>query len=231
MAAVPVPRPLTEGEVRARVIDMVTSQHAAAVGPVLVIEELGLGRGSARADLVVLDAGSMTGIEIKSAADSLTRLPRQATWYGRVCDRSVLAGDPAHVEAAAATLPAWWGLTAVDHDACLVSRAPMPNPDPDPLALASMLWMPELKAAVVEAGQGGGTAGMERADVATVLARAAGPDLGTLVRAQLLQRAWVDVADPVGPVRVVRQPAPSKRVARRARVRSKHERRQLRARG
>ena len=143
----------------------------------------------------------------------------------------MLAGDPAHVEAAAATLPAWWGLTAVDHDACLVSRAPMPNPDPDPLALASMLWMPELKAAVVEAGQGGGTAGMERADVATVLARAAGPDLGTLVRAQLLQRAWVDVADPVGPVRVVRQPAPSKRVARRARVRSKHERRQLRARG
>ena len=87
--------------------------------------------------------------------------------------------------------------------------------------------LPALKTAVAEAGQAGGTAGMERSDLASVVAAAAGPRTGAIVRARLLERKWVDVADARGAVRVVRQPTPPKKVARRARVRAKYERRLL----
>ena len=221
---------LAEGEVRARLIADLVDRRTPADAPLLVIEELGLGRGSARADLIVLTADAIVGIEVKSAADSLSRLPAQAGWYARVCDTCVLAGDAGHVAAAADLLPGWWGRTSVDHDGVVVAAPPGPNPDPDPDALAQMLWMPELKAAVAAAGQGGGTAGMERADVARVLVRAAGSDIGRLVREQLLQREWSVTSEPAAHVRVVRQTTPPKKVARMARVRAKHERRALRRR-
>ena len=154
-------------------------------------------------------------------------MPTQAGWYGRVCDRCVLAGDAGHVAAAAELLPSWWGLTDVDAAGVHQVRPTGHNPDQDHLALTNLLWMPELKTAVAEAGQAGGTAGMERSDLASVVAAAAGPRTGAIVRARLLERKWVDVADARGAVRVVRQPTPPKKVARRARVRAKYERRLL----
>ena len=100
---------LSEAEVRARVVDDLVEAFGGMDEPVLVVHELGLGRGSARADLVVIHADAIIGVEIKSAADTLTRLPTQAGWYGRVCDRCILAGDACHVAAAAELLPSWWG--------------------------------------------------------------------------------------------------------------------------
>ena len=47
---------LSEAEVRARVVDDLVDTFGAMDGPVLVVHELGLGRGSARADLVVIHA-------------------------------------------------------------------------------------------------------------------------------------------------------------------------------
>lgn len=218
---------LSEAEVRARVVDDLVEAFGGMDEPVLVVHELGLGRGSARADLVVIHADAIIGVEIKSAADTLTRLPTQAGWYGRVCDRCILAGDACHVAAAAELLPSWWGLTDVDAAGVHQVRPTGHNPDQDHLALTNLLWMPELKTAVAEAGQAGGTAGMERSDLASVVAAAAGPRTGAIVRARLLERKWVDVADARGAVRVVRQPTPPKKVARRARVRAKYERRLL----
>lgn len=213
---------------RSRIVADLVRQHANSDDPVLVVHELGLGRGSVRADLFVITTHATTGIEIKSAADTLTRLPKQAGWYDRVCDRCVLAGDPDHVDAGQQLVPGSWGLVAVDHDGVRTLRPPTASPTLDPVALANLLWMPELKAAVAEAGQAGGTAGLERIGLAQVFAAAAGEETGRIVRQQLLGRAWVDVTDPVGPVRVVRQPKPSKKVARVARVRNKYERRALR---
>lgn len=218
---------LSEAEVRARVVDDLVEGLAGTDGPVLVVHELGLGRGSARADLVVIHAEAIIGVEIKSAADTLARLPTQAGWYGRVCDRCILAGDPGHVAAAAEMLPSWWGLADVEAPGVREVRATGHNPDQDNVALTNLLWMPELKTAVAEAGQAGGTAGMERSDLASVVAAAAGPRTGAIVRGRLLERKWVDVADPRGGVRIVRQPTPPKKVARRARVRAKYERRLL----
>lgn len=193
---------------------------ALAAGPAgiarLIVHEYGIAAGRVRADVAELTGDAIHLVEIKSAADTLARLPRQADLYGLVADRCTLAADPVHVDAAAAVLPDWWGLAAVgDHGVQLV-RAGQPNPAPDPVTTAMLLWAPELATAVREAGQAGGTAGVGRDGLAAVLV-AAVADVRPVVRAGLLARRWEDVAAAVGVTRFVRHPDPvSKRTVRRA---------------
>jgi hypothetical protein len=52
----------------------------------------------ARADLVAIVRGVLFAVELKSAHDSLTRLPSQLTAYAAVADRVVVACAPKHVE-------------------------------------------------------------------------------------------------------------------------------------
>ncbi len=209
--------PLTEAQIRALVVAELTARHREDDAAVLLVEELGVGRGASRADVAVIAADALTGVEVKSAADTLTRLPAQVTWYSRVFDRAVLACDPGHVTAAAAHLPSWWGLWAADVDGLRVVRAAAANPVVDGRTLAAMLWMPELKALMPAIGQTGGTAGLLRGDLADLLATVAPDRVGELVRRALLDRDWEDVGAADGSVRTVRQPTPTRTAARRAR--------------
>ncbi len=112
----------------------------------LVRHELTICVGEARVDVAAVN-GSIFGYEIKSAADSLARLPRQIEFYGRVVDRAVLVAERARPERLLRHLPPWWGLWHVSKVSDGVSlrevRFPARNPSPDPLGVAQLLWRSE----------------------------------------------------------------------------------------
>lgn len=76
------------------------------------IEELRLHGGEIRADLVHVD--QMHCYEIKSEADSLTRLIGQGSRYARFFDRVTLVMAERHVTKAMDLLPSWWGAMTLD---------------------------------------------------------------------------------------------------------------------
>ena len=111
----------------------------------LTVHELGILRGSSRADLAVVASEALLLVEIKSEHDSLTRLPGQVEAYSAVADLAMLAVAPAHVARARALAPDWWGLVVVSPDergGLVVQelRPPALNPRLDPRALAELLW-------------------------------------------------------------------------------------------
>ncbi|HUG83132.1 MAG TPA: MmcB family DNA repair protein [Euzebya sp.] len=210
---------MSEVDIRRAVVGMLAAGPAGIAR--LIVHEYGIAAGRVRADVAELTGDAIHLVEIKSAADTLSRLPRQADLYCRVADRCTLAADPAHLDAAAALLPDWWGLVAVDGDRLRMLRAGRPNPAPDPVTTAMLLWAPELATAVREAGQTGGTAGVGRDGLAAVLVAAAA-DVRPVVRAGLLARRWEDVAAADGGTRFVRHPDPvAKRPVRRASSRAR----------
>jgi len=97
----------------------------------IVVEELGLCRGSVRADIAVVN-GLMKGFEIKSDRDTLQRLLTQATVYSRVFDTATLVAAERHVAEAMVALPAWWGIEVIGNDGSLTEVQPTrPNPRVD----------------------------------------------------------------------------------------------------
>ena len=62
----------------------------------LVASEFCLGRSGARADLMIC-AGELIGVEIKSELDSLRRLKRQLSSYREFCDRTILVAASRHL--------------------------------------------------------------------------------------------------------------------------------------
>ncbi len=112
----------------------------------LLIDELGLCRGSARIDLAVVD-GQLHGYEIKSERDNLRRLGIQADIYSRVFDRVTLVCDVRHISRALDIIPTWWAVlrieSAVLEPEFKTVRLGRENPDRDARALAEFLWRDE----------------------------------------------------------------------------------------
>jgi hypothetical protein len=75
----------------------------------LVVEEMGLWANYVRVDVAVIN-GEFHGFELKSARDTLERLPRQAAVYNEIFDRVTLVLAENHLEKAADHVPEWWGL-------------------------------------------------------------------------------------------------------------------------
>ena len=63
-------------------------------GKMRIIEEKQVGRS--RADIVMVLPGLLTGIEIKSDADSYVRLSRQVKDYDRFFDRNMVVAGSSH---------------------------------------------------------------------------------------------------------------------------------------
>lgn len=122
----------------------------------LVLDELGLRHGTVRVDIAVVN-GFLHGYEIKSDADTLTRLPTQVDVYSKVLDRATLVVGERHVEKAKLCVPEWWGIKVVcsgprggiDFE---TARSIQMNPAIDPLALAELLWRDELVALLQKSG-------------------------------------------------------------------------------
>ena len=114
---------------------------------VLMIDELGLAHAQSRIDLAVFN-GHLHGYEIKSAGDTLDRLPRQLAIYRSALQKLTLVIATRHLEAAEAIAPDWCGLTEiVDGPRGGITfasrRRAQVNPDLDPFMLAHLLWHPE----------------------------------------------------------------------------------------
>jgi hypothetical protein len=112
----------------------------------VIIEEMGVGHGISRIDLVVVN-GVLHGFELKSDRDTLSRLPEQARAYGTVFDRVTLVVGERHLSRAVDVVPEWWGIRVARREKENVKfrdlKLPLRNPAPDPFSVASLLWRAE----------------------------------------------------------------------------------------
>jgi hypothetical protein len=174
--------------------------HDAAVRPVLravlqnvhpgalIVDELGLDYGEARADLAAVN-GCLHGYEIKAAADSLARLRDQAKVYGRVLDRATLVVAPNHLAAAKERIPTWWGIWAIEPLGFSVVRWAEENPELDLRCHAALMWRAEAAALLEGVTRKRTPARMTKREIQSALvARLAPDDLRGGVRAALRAR-------------------------------------------
>jgi len=114
----------------------------------LVLDELGLRHGLCRIDVAVVN-GRLHGFEIKSDSDTLNRLSNQLDVYNRVLDRATLVVGVRHADKAAQQIPHWWGIKIAYSGArgavsILTERSASSNPCVEALAVAELLWRPEV---------------------------------------------------------------------------------------
>lgn len=86
---------MDENDIKAAVLTRIRRQARGRSLPV-VTSEFSLNGTGIRADLAVLN-GCFYGVEIKSSADTLKRLPSQMEGYARYFDRTVLVVAPKHL--------------------------------------------------------------------------------------------------------------------------------------
>lgn len=121
--------------------------------PALIIEELGVNHGSARADIAAVN-GIMHCYEIKSDRDNLLRLPGQIKAYNAVFDRVTLVVGMSHVYEALELIPNWWGITLAEqvNDTVVFHeiRQGGANGSRDCRSIAQLLWRGEALAILEE---------------------------------------------------------------------------------
>ncbi|MBT2533921.1 sce7726 family protein [Arthrobacter sp. ISL-48] len=179
-------------DVRLALHAVLEEQHGHERSETKLIDELSLA-GEVRVDVAVLN-GSFSGYEIKSAHDTLRRLPKQVEVYSKMLDHMTLVVADKHVSHALPLLPEWWGVvTATSTDEGLVlaeERSARPNPKVDPSFLATLLWREELLAALEERGIGKGVRSKPRhVLMARLVERTSADEMRVLVREQLKVRA------------------------------------------
>jgi hypothetical protein len=107
LSSMGVPQPLNDGEVRARLLQYLAKRGFSPV------EEVALAWNRTRIDVVGMHGGVLCGFEIKSEADTLERLKKQAQRYRRYFEKLYLVGAEGHLEGARLVLPGYWGIWAV----------------------------------------------------------------------------------------------------------------------
>ena len=116
-------------------------------GRIRIIEEKQMGRS--RADIVMIGADGICGIEIKSDADTYERLQRQTGDYDRYYDFNIAAVGTSHAMHIEEHVPAWWGIITVEETEqgpdFYFLRRPLPNPEKQLCKRQiGMLWRREL---------------------------------------------------------------------------------------
>lgn len=115
-------------------------------GKIRILEEKMMVRS--RSDVVMVTETGLFGIEIKSDADSYTRLSRQIKDYDRYYDFNIAVVGTKHAGSIKDHVPEWWGVITVEEvDGVLdfyYYRKPESNPKVDMKMKISILWRPEL---------------------------------------------------------------------------------------
>lgn len=115
-------------------------------GKVRILEEKTVGRS--RADVVMVIPEKIVGIEIKSDADTYTRLERQVADYDLYFDANIVVVGSSHASHVAEHVPAHWGIVLVeqqeDHVDFYIVREMQDNPYAQLLRTIRVLWRPEL---------------------------------------------------------------------------------------
>ena len=116
-------------------------------GKIRIIEEMNIGR--VRSDIVMVTPKLIYGIEIKSDADTYTRLKKQVKNYDLYYDRNIIVVGSSHAMHVEEHVPDWWGIITVELDKdgkvdFYVLREPNDNPKVDRQRKITILWRPEL---------------------------------------------------------------------------------------
>ena len=99
---------LLDADIREPLFDYLEQYH----GKVRFLEEKVTGK--ARADVVMVLPDKVCGIEIKSDADSYTRLAAQVRNYDKYYDENYLVVGSTHALHAAEHVPNYWGIISVE---------------------------------------------------------------------------------------------------------------------
>lgn len=173
-------------------------RHHRGRGDILVINELGLAHARSRIDLAVFN-GHLHGYEIKSAGDTLDRLPRQLTTYVNALQKLTLVVATRHLNAAAAIAPDWCGLTEVIEGprggmTFSSRRRARLNPHLDAFMLAHLLWHPEAQDLLRARGASNAEVNMPRKQLYRVLAdEVPVQELASAIKAAMASRTgWRD---------------------------------------
>lgn len=133
---------LRDAEIREPLFDYLEQHY----GKLRILEEKVTGR--ARADVVLVLPQEVCGLEIKSDADTYTRLPAQVKNYDRYYDRNTIVAGSRHAAHVAEHVPDYWGILTVEwlHGAVdfYRLREAQPNPNRKWEQKLSLLWRDEL---------------------------------------------------------------------------------------
>jgi hypothetical protein len=132
-------------DIRATLLKSITDDYHNS-SKSLVIQELGICQGDTRIDIAVI-TGSLHGYEIKSARDTLERLPNQRDSYNKIFDYITLVVSTNHLRKSLQQIPDWWGVCeakTVESGVLLSNfRSCGKNTEIDPLAVVQLLWRDE----------------------------------------------------------------------------------------
>ncbi len=125
----------------------------------LVVDELGIYHGKSRIDIAVIN-GKLSGIEIKSDTDDLTRLASQVKLYNSVFNQLSLVITKKHLERSLNLISDWWGLIVATRGPRGGTyfhkfREAYNNPLIDPYVLTTLLWRDEAVELLEAAGYTG----------------------------------------------------------------------------
>lgn len=139
----------------------------------MIVEELALARGKVRLDVALVNE-TLSGFEIKSDVDSLERLPRQLSVYGRVLDELTLVTTPKHLDRSIEQIPSWVGILVASMPSKAVRlrtvRRPRRSPNTDPYVLAQLLWRSEALSLLESQGAADGVRSKSRHIIAQKIA-------------------------------------------------------------
>lgn len=155
--------PLGDAEIRHALLRELA--HRARSDDSAVLEELGLCRGNAIADVLFVD-DCLHGYEIKSDRDTLRRLGSQAEIYCRVLERVSLVVGAHHLEEALEVVPSWWEVVVAENRESTVAftcaREGTRNPCPSARALVELLWLEDSMRLLCERDAARGVRGKAR---------------------------------------------------------------------
>lgn len=113
---------------------------------VRIIEEKTMGKS--RADVLMVLEDELVGVEIKSDADTYSRLSRQVKDYDKYFDRNYVVAGSRHAHHVHEHVPKWWGIITVEEvqGACdfYILREAEKNPKRKMAHKIKILWRPEL---------------------------------------------------------------------------------------
>jgi len=115
-------------------------------GRIRIIEEKSMGKS--RADVVMVSDDALYGIEIKSDADTYTRLASQVRDYDKYYDYNFVVIGTSHAGHIFEHVPEYWGVITVEEvDGCpdfYIYRKAKPNPVVRWDCKLRILWRPEI---------------------------------------------------------------------------------------